>query len=120
MLSIVQRIELRISRMDMKRIFIGLGAIGAACALTACSAGDAGSDGSDDSSLRIFATTGYLADAAQNIAPDACVFTIVRPGGDPHRDQPSTKDIEKMHVEDLVLGNGHTLAAQVCNCQAFI
>ena len=99
----------------MKRIFIGLGAIGAARALTACSASDAGSDGSDDSSLRIFATTGYLADAAQNIAPDADVFTMVGPGGDPHTYQPSTKDIEKMQDADLVLWNGLHLEAQMIN-----
>ena len=106
MLSIVQPIELRFSRMEMKRLFLGLTAVGAACALTACStdsgvgpgaSADGNADGSGES-LSIFATTGYLADAAKNIAPEADVFTMVGPGGDPHTYQPSTKDIEKMQI----------------------
>src|SRR5699024_11624782 len=93
-----------ISRMDMKRIFIGLGAIGAACALTACSASDAGSDGSDDSSLRIFATTGYLADAAQNIAPDADVFTMVGPAEIRTRTNPRLKTSKRCKTRTWCCG----------------
>ena len=105
----------------MKRLFLGLTAVGAACALTACSTdsgvgpgaiADGNADGSGES-LSIFATTGYLADAAKNIAPDADVFTMVGPGGDPHTYQPSTKDIEKMQDADLVLWNGLHLEAQM-------
>lgn len=105
----------------MKRLFLGLTAVGAVCALTACStdsvdsadnAANGNTDGADES-LSIFATTGYLADAAQNIAPDADVFTMVGPGGDPHTYQPSTKDIEKMQDADLVLWNGLHLEAQM-------
>ena len=105
----------------MKRLFLGLTAVGAACALTACStdsgvgpgaSADGNADGSGES-LSIFATTGYLADAAKNIAPEADVFTMVGPGGDPHTYQPSTKDIEKMQDADLVLWNGLHLEARM-------
>ena len=99
----------------MKRIILGLSAIGTACALTACSATTAqnatGADGSEP--LTINATTGYLADAALNLAPDADVITMVGPGGDPHTYQPSTKDIEQMQTADLVLWNGLHLEAQM-------
>lgn len=63
--------------------------------------------------LKIFATTGYLADAAHNIAPDAAITTMVGPGGDPHTYQPSTKDMEAMRDADLVLWNGLHLEAQM-------
>ena len=99
----------------MKRVFLVLSAIGSACALTACSASTAqnatGADGSEP--LTIYATTGYLADAALNLAPDADVITMVGPGGDPHTYQPSTKDIEQMQAADLVLWNGLHLEAQM-------
>ena len=105
----------------MKRLFLGFTAVGAACALAACSTDSgvgpgANAEGNADASgesLSIFATTGYLADAAKNIAPDADVFTMVGPGGDPHTYQPSTKDIEKMQDADLVLWNGLHLEAQM-------
>ena len=89
--------------------------------LAACS-NDAGSDapgsangagnGGDDK-LTIFATTGYLADAAQQIAPDAEVITLVGPGGDPHTYQPTTQDIDTMQNSDVVLWNGLHLEAQM-------
>ncbi|WP_166985445.1 metal ABC transporter substrate-binding protein [Canibacter zhoujuaniae] len=63
--------------------------------------------------LKIFATTGYLADAVSNIAPEAEVITMVGPGGDPHTYQPTTKDIENMRDADLVLWNGLHLEAQM-------
>lgn len=63
--------------------------------------------------LTIFATTGYLGDAAKNIAPDAEITVMVGPGGDPHTYQPSTKDIEKMRSADVVLWNGLHLEAQM-------
>lgn len=47
----------------------------AATTLTACSSGD---DNHGDS-LKIFATTGYLADAAANLAPEADITTMVGP-----------------------------------------
>lgn len=84
--------------------------------LTACSsdsAESAGSAGSAGKPLTVFATTGYLADAVHNIAPDAEVTTMVGPGGDPHTYQPTTQDMEAMRDADLVLWNGLHLEAQM-------
>ncbi len=67
----------------------------------------------DDGRLRIYATTGYLADAVRNVAPDAAVTTMVGPGSDPHTYQPSTRDIERILDADLVLWNGLNLEAQM-------
>ncbi|MFV0434972.1 MAG: metal ABC transporter substrate-binding protein [Leucobacter sp.] len=84
--------------------------------LTAC-AGDATpepGDASDSSeALQVYATTGYLADAVANVAPDAEVTTMVGPGGDPHTYQPSTKDIETIQAADVVFWNGLHLEAQM-------
>lgn len=87
--------------------------------LAACSndsdsnaSGTNGSNGADEQ-LTIFATTGYLADAAQHIAPDAEVITLVGPGGDPHTYQPTTQDIDTMQKSDVVLWNGLHLEAQM-------
>lgn len=70
-------------------------------------------DGADDDVLRVYATTGYLADAVSQIAPDAVVTTMVGPGGDPHTYQPSTRDIETLLNADVVLWNGLHLEAQM-------
>ncbi len=72
-----------------------------------------GSTSADADKLTIFATTGYLGDAAKNIAPEADITVMVGPGGDPHTYQPSTKDIEKMRSADVVLWNGLHLEAQM-------
>ena len=61
----------------------------------------------------VFATTGFIADAVRNIAPDADVTTLVGPGGDPHHYQPSTKQIQEMLGSDVVLWNGLYLEAQM-------
>lgn len=66
-----------------------------------------------DEHLDVYATTGYLADAVANVAPDARVTTMVGPGGDPHTHQPSTRDIEKILDADVVLWNGLNLEAQM-------
>src|SRR5690625_8042392 len=63
--------------------------------------------------LKVYATTGYLADAVKNIAPEAEVTTMVGPGGDPHTYQPSTQDIETIQDSDLVLWNGLHLEAHM-------
>lgn len=76
--------------------------------LTSCA-----SQTADDDALTVYATTGYLADAVANIAPDAVVTTMVGPGGDPHTYQPSTKDIEAIQRADVVLWNGLHLEAQM-------
>lgn len=70
-------------------------------------------DSQSEKALTVFATTGYLADAVANVAPEAVVTTMVGPGGDPHTYQPSTRDIVAMHDSDLVLWNGLHLEAQM-------
>lgn len=80
----------------------------AALPLVSCASQDTAAEG-----LTIFATTGYLADAAKNLAPNAEIITMVGPGGDPHTYQPTTKDIEAMKDADLVLWNGLHLEAQM-------
>ena len=65
-----------------KLIALPLASLVAATALTACTSSDSAE--AQDDNLTIFATTGYLADAAANIAPDADITTMVGPGGDPH------------------------------------
>lgn len=80
-------------------------------ALTGCGQTDEPVTAND--ALSVYATTGYLADAVINIAPDAEVTTMVGPGGDPHTYQPSTQDIEKMREADVVLWNGLHLEAQM-------
>lgn len=78
----------------------------AACSVEETSAT---SGGNTDGALNIYATTGYIADAVHNIAPDADVTTLVGPGGDPHTYQPSTKDIAALQEADVVFSNGLTL-----------
>lgn len=90
-----------------------VGAVAAAALLlTGCSSADSGASGDSDT-LEVYATTGYLADAVANIAPDAEVTTMVGPGGDPHTYQPSTKDIEAINAADVVFWNGLHLEAQM-------
>ncbi|RRC94703.1 metal ABC transporter substrate-binding protein [Schaalia canis] len=79
-----------------------------ACGTTETPAADAPAT---DNALTIFATTGYLGDAAQVLAPEAKVTVMVQPGGDPHTYQPTTQDIEAMQSADLVLWNGLHLEA---------
>ncbi|MFY9262539.1 MAG: zinc ABC transporter substrate-binding protein [Arcanobacterium sp.] len=78
--------------------------------LTGCEANTAQNDAD---ALQVYATTGYIADAVINIAPEATVITMVGPGGDPHTYEPSTQDIQKMRASDLVLWNGLHLEAQM-------
>lgn len=86
-------------------------------AVTACGQSNStpttdGSAGSE-APLKIFATTGYLADAVKNLDPSAELTTMVQPGGDPHTYQPSTQDIEKMQAADVVFSNGVHMEAQM-------
>lgn len=82
-------------------------------ALTATGCATTASTESSNATLQVYATTGYLADAVHNIAPDAEVTTMVGPGGDPHTYQPSTKDIQQMQRADVVFWNGLQLEAQL-------
>lgn len=81
--------------------------------LTGCTTDTGAATDVDEGPVTVYATTGYLADAVANIAPDAEVTTMVGPGGDPHTYQPSTRDIETMRGADLVLWNGLHLEAQM-------
>lgn len=87
-------------------------ALAVALVLSACSSAPA-EDGQQQ--LTVYATTGYLADAVANIAPDAAVTTMVGPGGDPHTYQPSTQDIETIQDSEVVLWNGLHLEAQMAD-----
>lgn len=84
--------------------------VASAFLLAGCSSAPAGKA---DKHLDIFATTGYIADAVANIAPDAHVTTMVGPGGDPHTYQPTTKDIEALQNADVVIWSGLHLEAQM-------
>ena len=83
-----------------------------ALAMTGCTA-PAGNTDVEDGNLSVYATTGYLADAVLNIAPDSSVTTMVGPGGDPHTYQPSTRDIQKIQSADVIFWNGLHLEAQM-------
>ena len=75
---------------------------------------DASSDpDGDGATLTVYATTGYLADAVANVAPEADITTMVGPGGDPHTYQPSTRDIETIQNSDVVIWTGLHLEAQM-------
>ena len=63
--------------------------------------------------LTVYATTGYLADAVANIAPEAEIITMVGPGGDPHTYQPSTQDVETIQNADAVVWTGLNLEARM-------
>ena len=90
-------------------------ALAGALALASCSTATATAPPppAEHAGLRVYATTGYLADAVANIAPEARVTTMVGPGGDPHTYQPSTRDIEALLDADVVLWNGLHLEAQM-------
>ncbi|MFA5607038.1 MAG: zinc ABC transporter substrate-binding protein [Leucobacter sp.] len=87
------------------------GVLAGALGLSGCAQPDANDAG--DPSLTVYATTGYLADAVANIAPDAEVTTMVGPGADPHTYQPSTRDIETIQRADVVFWNGLNLEAHM-------
>lgn len=93
-------------------------AVLAATTLAACATGkktdatpaaDASSGATKSGKLTIVATTGYLGDAAKNIAPDAEITVLVGPGGDPHTQELSTKDTEKLGSADVVLWTSHDM-----------
>jgi len=94
-------------------VVVGLRYRAIALSALLCAAGCAAADSDGDETLRVYATTGYLADAVVNIAPDADVVTMVGPGGDPHTYQPSTRDIEAIQSADVVLWNGLYLEAHM-------
>ena len=68
---------------------------------------------SQDDAVTVYATTGYLADAIANVAPEAEITTMVGPGGDPHTYQPSTQDIQTIQNADAVFWTGLHLEARM-------
>lgn len=90
-------------------------------ALTGCSvnADSAKTDKAEDKNgvktLEIVATTGYLADAITNIDPEAKITTLVKPGGDPHTQELSTKDTEAIEQADLVIWTSHDMEHKMMN-----
>ncbi|WP_216380344.1 metal ABC transporter substrate-binding protein [Arcanobacterium phocae] len=87
--------------------------IASALLLSGCSSAPEEKAEKSEKQLTVFATTGYIADAVANIAPDAKVITMVGPGGDPHTYQPTTKDIEELQNADVVIWSGLHLEAQM-------
>lgn len=103
----------RLTRKIALTTAIALAALGT---ITGCSSDDdkgSGASAEGGKEFSVYATTGYLADAINNIAPKAKVTTMVGPGGDPHTYEPSTKDIETIQKSDLVFWNGLHLEAQM-------
>lgn len=95
--------------MTLKRLvaFVSAGAL--ALGLSAC-AQDAGEKPSEKSGkLSIVATTGYLGDAVANIAPNADLSVLVGPGGDPHTQELTTSDTQKIEKADLVVWTSHDM-----------
>lgn len=99
------------------KVALATGAAAALVALSACSVevdgNSADSSGASGKDLTVFATTGYIGDAVQNIAPDAKLTTMIGPGGDPHTYQATTKDIAAMQDADVVLWSGLGLEASM-------
>ena len=103
-----------------RRTFIAaISATSAAALVAGCannsteSSGSGSGAGDGGKKLAIFATTGYLADAAKVLDPDAEITTMVKPGGDPHTYEPTTQDIEKMQSADAVFSSGVHLEAKM-------
>lgn len=96
--------------MKLKAVVSGICALALAASLGGC-AKDGAADNADGANgkLKIVATTGYLADAVKNIAPDAEITTLVAPGGDPHTQELTTKDTEKIQKADLVVWTSHDM-----------
>lgn len=84
-----------------------------ALSLSACATTIKTEEAKEDGKLTIVATTGYLGDAAKNIAPDAEITVLVGPGGDPHTQPLTTQDIEKLNDADVVLWTSHDMEHQM-------
>ena len=69
-----------------RSLIAALSAVPAVALVAGCSSNSSGSaseSAGGGKKLAIFATTGYLADAAKVLDPDAEITTMVKPGGDP-------------------------------------
>lgn len=92
---------------------IGVAILGVTVGLGACATPSAQSNSAGQTptsgKLQIVATTGYLGDAARNIAPDAEITVLVGPGGDPHTQELTTQDTQKLNDADVVLWTSHDM-----------
>lgn len=70
-------------------------------------------DTAKSGALNVVATTGYLGDAVKNIAPDAEVTVLVGPGGDPHTQELTTQDTQKLNDADVVIWTSHDMEHQM-------
>ena len=85
-------------------------ALTTAAALAACSVDTADTEAQAPSDgLTVVASTGYLADAVQNIAPEAKVTTLVKPGGDPHTQALTSSDVQEIEKADLMVWTSHDM-----------
>ncbi|MDH4657541.1 zinc ABC transporter substrate-binding protein [Corynebacterium pyruviciproducens] len=80
-----------------------------AVGLTACSTESNETAESPTGSLTVVASTGYLADAVHNIAPDAQITTLVKPGGDPHTQALTSTDVQQIEKADLMVWTSHDM-----------
>lgn len=78
--------------------------------LTACSVESTDTQAqAPTDALTVVASTGYLADAVRNIAPEAQVTTLVKPGGDPHTQALTSTDVQKIEKADLMVWTSHDM-----------
>lgn len=84
-------------------------AVATAVGLTACSTESNETAESPTGSLTVVASTGYLADAVHNIAPDAQITTLVKPGGDPHTQALTSTDVQQIEKADLMVWTSHDM-----------
>ncbi len=106
---------------DVARQQVGIplprrGVVGLACfagvlmwAVAGC--GDNSSGSGTEKAPLVVATTGIWADVVANIACEGGIEleTVIPPGGDPHRFEPSLADRKLMDTASLVVANGLTL-----------
>ena len=96
--------------MKLKSVLASICVLTLATSLGACSKASSAADtNKTGEKLKIVATTGYLADAIKNIAPESQITTLVAPGGDPHTQELTTKDTEKIQQADLVVWTSHDM-----------
>ena len=83
--------------------------------LAGCGAADE-PDGDGGAPLRIVATTGMIADAAESVGGDRVeVEALMGPGVDPHLYRASEGDVQRLSEADLVLFNGLHLEAKLAD-----
>jgi manganese/zinc/iron transport system substrate-binding protein len=89
-------------------------------ALGAAACGGDGERGGDGSGgLRVVATVGMIADAAQNIGgPHVRVESLMGPGVDPHMYKASAGDVRRLAGAELILYNGLHLEAAMAEVLA--